>query len=109
MIQKVLPRGGAPHWGLGPGYCRNHNNRVPVRARAELSILHGLSHNQSVINPATIQGAGNTDIQSGRPGGSCNALKLHGLTLQSVVFTLLLMEWNLGVVYDSWICKLEFS
>ena len=94
---------------MWPHYCHNYNNRVPVRARAELSILHGLSHNQSVINSATIQGAGNRDIQSGRPGRSCNAPKLLGLTLQSVVFTFLLMERDLGVVYDSWICKLEFS
>ena len=77
MIQKIIPLGGAPYWGLWPHFCHNHNNRVPVRTKAELSILHGLSHNQPVINPATIQGASKTDVQSGRPRKSCNACRFH--------------------------------
>ena len=48
-------------------------------------------------------------MHAGSTPADGEALKLLGLTLQSVVFTLLLTEWDLDVVYDSWICTLEFS
>lgn len=78
LVQKVLPQGGLLTGGCGHVIAIIITTGFQFwHARAELSILHGLSQNQAVINPATIQGASNTDIQSERPGRSCNACRFH--------------------------------